>query len=273
MHCFPQLATVVQRYLDQKVRPIAPAKEVDAFLSPWYGWLLERLLEAIHEELGDGEVAESPRYETNRGPGSTEEVDFETRREPYPVTKSHVNAVVPDTAKWEQSAAYQIDRNKHVKSFVKNAGLGFAIPYLHNGEHHEYIPDFIIQLTGPEPRYLILETKGYDPLSRSKGAGGQTLGPRSERHGDLRPMGVRHGHRCRYGRRTDFARCNNRGSVIDIAVCFAQPHPYARMAVVPNICSRRYCRTTEPASGVTPYQQVSGHFGGNRPLRQPAPMA
>ena len=49
------------------------------------------------------------------------------------MTKSHVNAVVPDTAKWEQSAAYQIDRNKHVKSFVKNAGLGFAVPYLHNG--------------------------------------------------------------------------------------------------------------------------------------------
>ena len=165
---FPQLATVVQRYLDQKVRPIAPAKEVDAFLSPWYGWLLERLLEAIHPEADDADQAESPRYETNRRPGSTEEVDFETRREPYPITKSHVNAVVPDTAKWEQSAAYQIDRNKHVKSFVKNAGLGFAIPYLHNGEHHEYIPDFIIQLTGAEPRYLILETKGYDPLREVK---------------------------------------------------------------------------------------------------------
>ena len=165
---FPQLATVVQRYLDQKVRPIALAKEVDAFLSPWYGWLLERLLEAIHPEAEDADQAESPRYETNRGPGSTEEVDFETRREPYPVTKSHVNAVMRDTAKWEQSAAHQIDRNKHVKSFVKNAGLGFAIPYLHNGEHHEYIPDFIIQLTGPEPRYLILETKGYDPFREVK---------------------------------------------------------------------------------------------------------
>ena len=55
-----------------------------------------------------------------------------------------------------------------MKSFVKNAGLGFAVPYLHNGEHHEYIPDFIIHLTGPEPRYLILETKGYDPLSEVK---------------------------------------------------------------------------------------------------------
>ena len=83
-------------------------------------------------------------------------------------SRANVNAVVPDTAKWEQSAAYQIDRNKHVKSFVKNARLGFAVPYLHNGEHHEYIPDFIIQLAGPEPRYLILETKGYDPLREVK---------------------------------------------------------------------------------------------------------
>ena len=165
---FPQLATVVQRYLDQKVSPIPPAQQVDAFLSPWYGWLLERLLEAIHPAADDRDQGELPRYETNRGPGSTEEVDFETRREPYPVTKSHVNAVVPDTAKWEQSAAYQIDRHKQVRSFVKNAGLGFAIPYLHNGEHHEYIPDFIIHLNNIEARYLILETKGYDPLQEEK---------------------------------------------------------------------------------------------------------
>ena len=53
-------------------------------------------------------------------------------------------------------------------SFVKNAGLGFAIPYLHNGEHHEYLPDFIVRLTGDEERYLILETKGYDPLQDVK---------------------------------------------------------------------------------------------------------
>ena len=52
---------------------------------------------------------------------------------------SHINAVVPDTEKWEQSAAYRLDTHGLVRSFVKNAGLGFAIPYLHNGEHHEYL--------------------------------------------------------------------------------------------------------------------------------------
>ena len=165
---FPQLAVIVKRYLREKVCPVEPARDVDTFLSPWYGWLVERLVGAIQPDDEAGEDAEVPRYETGRGPGTTGEVDFETRREPYPVVKSHVNAVVPDTAKWEQSAAYRLDGHDLVHSFVKNAGLGFAIPYLHNGEQHEYVPDFIVQLAGHESRYLILETKGYDPLKEVK---------------------------------------------------------------------------------------------------------
>ena len=165
---FPQIATIVGRYLREKVCPVEPAHDVDAFLSPWYGWLVERILAAIRPDDESGEDGEAPCYETGRGPGSTSEVDFETRREPYPVMKSHVNAVVPDTAKWEQSAAYQLDTHVSVHSFVKNAGLGFAIPYLHNGEPHEYLPDFIVRLTGHEARHLILETKGYDPLAEVK---------------------------------------------------------------------------------------------------------
>ena len=115
-----------------------------------------------------GGSVELPRVEQGREPGSTVEVDFETRREPYPVVKSHVNAVVPDTDKWEQTAAYRLDTHDLVHSFVKNAGLGFAIPYLHNGAHHEYLPDFLVRLADDEERYLILETKGYDPLQDVK---------------------------------------------------------------------------------------------------------
>ena len=130
--------------------------------------MVERLIAAIRPDHGGGDEAEVPRYESARRPGSTAEVDFETRREPYPVIKSHVNAVVPDTARWEQCAAYRLDTHELVHSFVKNAGLGFAIPYLNNGEHHEYLPDFIVRLTGDADRYLILETKGYDPLAEIK---------------------------------------------------------------------------------------------------------
>ena len=55
-----------------------------------------------------------------------------------------------------------------VHSFVKNAGLGFVIPNLYIGERHEHLPDFIIRLAGNGERYLILETKGYDPLRGSR---------------------------------------------------------------------------------------------------------
>jgi len=56
---------------------------------------------------------------------------------------------------------------------VKNAGLGFAIPYLHNGQPHDYQPDFIIRLRGSERRHMILETKGFDPLEQVKAAAAQ----------------------------------------------------------------------------------------------------
>ena len=170
---FTQLASIVARYLDEKVQPIAPARDVDAFLSPWYGWLVERLVASVRPDERTGEDVELPRAECGRGPGSTVEVDFETRREPYPVVKSHINAVVPDTAKWEQTAAYWLDTNDFVHSFVKNAGLGFAIPYLHNGEHHDYLPDFIVRLAGDGKRYLILEIKGYDPIEDVKAQAAQ----------------------------------------------------------------------------------------------------
>jgi len=83
---------------------------------------------------------------------------------------SHLNYVVADTKEWEQSAAYYIDTNDHVEAFVKNAGLGFAIPYLHNGQMHDYVPDFIIRLKTDPTVHLILETKGYDPLEDVKRA-------------------------------------------------------------------------------------------------------
>src|SRR5271157_3029774 len=88
-------------------------------------------------------VEPGPRYESNRGPGSTAEVDFWTSREPREVIHCHLNYVVPDTTRWEQQAAYYIDKHPAVDAFVKNSGLGFAVPYLYNGQMHDYVPDFI----------------------------------------------------------------------------------------------------------------------------------
>lgn len=168
---FPQVAGIVDRYLREKVWPVPPASVLDAFLAPYYGWALERLLEAIKPDAASGEAPEVPRYERNREAGSTADVAFWTSKEVREVVKSHVNYVVADTKKWEQTTAYVLDRNNCVDAFVKNEHLGFTIPYLHNGQPHDYVPDFVVRLKRPqgaEPLHLILETKGFDPLKDIK---------------------------------------------------------------------------------------------------------
>ena len=166
---FPQVSRIVQRYLRDHVRPLPPADLLDVFLSPYYGWVIERLVDAIKPDAAQGEAPEVPRYERSRGPGSTADVDFWTSRDVREVVKSHVNYVVADTKKWEQSAAYVLDTHPRVGAFAKNAGLGLAIPYFHNGQPHDYLPDFIVRLD-PDGRLLILETKGFDPLQEVKTA-------------------------------------------------------------------------------------------------------
>jgi type III restriction enzyme len=165
---FPQMLEIVQRFVSEKVTVDQEAKRVDVFLSPYYGWVVERLLEGIRPDVSEGEPPEVPRYEGSRPRGSTAEVDFWTSKRVRDVIRSHVNYVVADTAKWEQAAAYYIDTHRRVAAFVKNQGLGFAIPYIDNGQAHDYVPDFIIRLDNDA--HLILETKGYDPLAEVKAA-------------------------------------------------------------------------------------------------------
>jgi type III restriction enzyme len=165
---FPQIVKIAERYVQEKVVPVPPANRLDVFLSPYYGWVIERLVEAIKPDAAQGEAPEVPYYEINRGPGSTAEVDLWTSRDVREVVHSHVNYVIADTQRWEQSAAYIIDTHQGVAAFAKNAGLGFAIPYLHNGQPHDYVPDFLIRLKHESPVHLIVETKGYDPLSEVK---------------------------------------------------------------------------------------------------------
>jgi type III restriction enzyme len=169
---FPQLIKIVERYLNEKVIVQPPADLMDVFLSPYYGWVIERLLHAIRPDTSQGEAPEVPKYERHRKPGSTDEVDFWTSRDVREVARCHLNYAVADTKRWEQSATYYIDTHLGTEAFVKNSGLGFAIPYFHNGEPHDYVPDFIIRLNLEKdlPYHLIIETKGFDPLEDVKKA-------------------------------------------------------------------------------------------------------
>src|SRR5439155_20551708 len=80
----------------------------------------------------------------------------------------HVTSGGPEAKRWDPSAPYSFAKPPAVHSFGKNAGLGFAIPYLNNGQMHDYMPHFIIRLKIDPPVHVILETKGHDPLEEVK---------------------------------------------------------------------------------------------------------
>jgi type III restriction enzyme len=75
--------------------------------------------------------------------------------------RSHVNLVIIDSI-WEARAADLMDSHPAIGSYIKNDGLNFTIPYLHNGKPSEYLPDFVIRLDGAPDRVLIAEVKGAD---------------------------------------------------------------------------------------------------------------
>ncbi len=125
------------------------------------------LLEAIR--LGDEQKGQElpiiPQGASGRG--STLYVDFYTTRPIYPVEKCHLNAMVADTQKWEQSGAFALDNHPRVARWVKNDHLGFEIPYRKKNVLAKYLPDFIVVLDNG--LQLILEIKGqYDDDADAK---------------------------------------------------------------------------------------------------------
>ncbi|MCS6978614.1 MAG: DEAD/DEAH box helicase family protein [Flavobacteriales bacterium] len=94
--------------------------------------------------------------------GSTKYVNGNTAKEVYPTRKSHVNYVVADTDSWEQIAAKTLEELPQVESYVKNAFLGFAIPYVKDGKDKQYFPDFIARVKGRDGKVknLIIEISG-----------------------------------------------------------------------------------------------------------------
>jgi type III restriction enzyme len=161
---FGSFVALVLGFVQRKALAYPPAQKSDVFLAPNYSRMQEILLEHL---TVSGTEGVRPRFEQHRPVGSTADVDYSTRKEPMPVLRSHLNFVVADS-QWERIAATVLDTHPKVESFVKNSGLGFAIPYTLRGTAHDYLPDFVVKLDSGQ-RHLVVEIKGVtDELSDAK---------------------------------------------------------------------------------------------------------
>ena len=122
----------------------------------------ERIRAAIDRSAGEGRIrAVLDPYNPR---GSTSEVDFRTTREPRFSTNAnlcHVNWAVCDGG-WEAEFCRIVEAHPQVRAYVKNEGMGFAVPYRMGGVQRRYFPDFIVRVDdgNSEPMNLVVEIKG-----------------------------------------------------------------------------------------------------------------
>ena len=165
LRLFQQVKTIVGQWYEQKLK----LKGED---DPIY----KRLViyddpQPIVESINRGIIAHAAERErvlpilNHYNPvGTTAHVFGHTSKKTWPTKKSHINLVVADTDTWEQIAAKTLEKLPAVESYVKNAFLGFAIPYIQGGKEREYLPDYLVRIRSEngETANLILEITGFN---------------------------------------------------------------------------------------------------------------
>lgn len=156
---FPQMLAYAQQYLLTKLDCRGNRAPQDVALNPYFQQAVGILFDALQAVDESGKALERPIITPGpAGMRSSKHVEFYSGRQPWPVQKCHLNAMVADTMTWEQAAATALDAHTAVARWVKNDHLGFVVPYRKDGTRRHYLPDFIVELVGGAR--LIVEIKG-----------------------------------------------------------------------------------------------------------------
>lgn len=168
---FRKLKEIVEYWYENKVRLIGEEEEkykkLLYFNNPKI--MADHIRRGINPHINTADYIR-PVFNYYNQFGSTKYVNGTTSRETYETKKSHINYVAADTDSWEQIAAKTLEQMPGVKSYVKNAFLGFAIPYVKDGKDKQYFPDFIARVTSPggEIKNLIIEISGMNKEKEEK---------------------------------------------------------------------------------------------------------
>lgn len=166
---FPRILEIVRLWLDTKVVCLG-----DAFTNMLIYYdvksICNHIIRGINPQKKDSTNV-IPIMHSYSPVKSTEFVHGSTTREVYKTRKSHVNYVVADTDTWEQIAAKTLEEMPEVLAYVKNAFLGFTIPYIkEDNSEGLYYPDFIARIKTKKQGVvnLIIEVTGYQREDKEK---------------------------------------------------------------------------------------------------------
>jgi type III restriction enzyme len=165
---FPQLVAITREWLAKCVtyEPETKVGHLSVFTRGKH-LAAERIFGSVVRQVGNQKERLVPLMRRVDAEGSTDDVRFYTRKVVIEATKSHVNYVVLDGIKgntWEETVAGLLEDHDTVAAYVKNDGLRFEIPYIHGGNTHAYVPDFLVRLRPIEGidtiHTLIVEVSG-----------------------------------------------------------------------------------------------------------------
>ncbi|MEP0815114.1 MAG: DEAD/DEAH box helicase family protein [bacterium] len=178
---FPQVLEITRRWIKDCVKLKDKTFIQELLLLEFAYRASDKIYRAIvHGDRGEKRLM--PILHPYNTEGSTSRVDFETTKPVYSTSedKCHVSHVVGDTQSWEQKMAkvFEDPDMPEVLHYVKNANLGFTIPYTLYGEEKQYYPDFIAHIDDgrEDPLNLIVEVTGIKKKDKeAKVETGKTL--------------------------------------------------------------------------------------------------
>ncbi|WP_419838258.1 nucleotidyltransferase domain-containing protein [Candidatus Poriferisodalis sp.] len=170
LHLFGQLKRITERWLDEHFVCEGGTSRGHLLYLTLADQACERITTAIveAERSGDGNV--TALIDSFSPTGTTRDVNFVTSKQLKWRTRAdrcHVNWAVCDS-EWEREFCQVVEANPDVLAYVKNAGMGFEVPYRAGDQNRIYVPDFILRVSddrvsddGGEPLHLVVEVKGF----------------------------------------------------------------------------------------------------------------
>lgn len=164
IHLFGELKRIAKQWMNQCLRCSGDTYPAQLIYREIADLACEKIKAAITEAM-IGDRPTKAILDSYNPRGSSAFINFNTTKSTLwqsDPRRSHINFVVCDSD-WEAEFCRVAEAHPLVKSYVKNQGLDFKVPYLYGSQVRNYYPDFIVHvdIAKRQPLNLVVEIKGY----------------------------------------------------------------------------------------------------------------